>query len=149
MSFDPLTEAFVLGMTAIEKIWPDPAKQAEEKRKLAELKQKGDLAELNAHVQLMLGQINVNAEQAKHKSVFVAGARPFIIWVGGFSLAWAGIVHPLLTWVWAFAGIDGNPPPLIESTALGSIVTGLLGVASMRSYDKTKGTQTDSIKKAP
>ena len=149
MSFDPLSAAFDLGRVAIEKIWPDPTKRAQELLKLEELKQKGDLAELNAHVQLMLGQIGVNVEQAKHKSVFVAGARPFIIWVGGFSLAWAGIIHPLLTWVWAFAEMTGAPPPLIESTALGSIVTGLLGVATMRSYDKKAGTQTDSIKKAP
>ena len=149
MSLDPLTAAFNLGMTAIEKIWPDPVKQAEEKRKLEELRASGDLAQLNAHVQLMIAQINVNTESAKHKSVFVAGARPFIIWVGGFSLAWAGIIHPLLTWVWAFSEMPGTPPPLIESTALGSIVTGLLGVATMRSYDKKAGTQTDSIKKAP
>ena len=147
MSLDPISAAFDLGKSAIERIWPDPSKQAEEMRKLEELKQNGDLAALNGHVKLMLAQISVNAESAKHKSIFVAGARPFIIWVGGFSLAWAGLIHPILTWAWAFAEMSGNPPPLIESAALGSIVTGLLGVAGMRSYDKGKGTQTDSIKK--
>ncbi len=146
MAFDPLSAAFELGNTVINKIWPDPVKQAEEQRKLAELYQKGDLAELDAHVKLMLGQLEINKAEAQHKSIFVAGARPFIIWAGGFSMVWSGIIHPLLTWVWAFAGIDGNPPPLIESSALGTIVTGLLGVGGMRSFDKSKGVQTDKIK---
>lgn len=145
MAFDPLSAAFELGTTVINKIWPDPVKQAEEQRKLAELYQKGDLAELDAHVKLMLAQMEINKAEASHKSVFVAGARPFIIWAGGFSMVWSGIIHPLLTWVWAFAGIDGTPPPLIESAALGTIVTGLLGVGGMRSYDKSKGVQTDKI----
>jgi len=93
----------------------------------------------------MLAQIKVNEESAKHPSLFVSGARPFIIWVGGFSMAWSGLFHPLLVWVWAFAEMTGKAPPMIESTILGSVVTGLLGVAGMRSYDKTKGNSKDSL----
>ena len=145
MSFDPLSAAFELGKSAIERIWPDPTEQARELTKLTELKQKGDLAQLNAHVQLMLAQIAVNLESAKNPSLFVSGARPFIIWVGGFSMAWSGLFHPLLVWVWAFAEMTGEAPPMIESTILGSVVTGLLGVAGMRSYDKTKGNSKDSL----
>ena len=93
----------------------------------------------------MLAQIKVNEESAKNPSLFVSGARPFIIWVGGFSMAWSGLFHPLLVWVWAFAKMSGEAPPMIESTILGSVVTGLLGVAGMRSYDKTKGNSKDSL----
>lgn len=146
MTFDPISALFDLGKTTIERIWPDANKRAEEIRKLEELRDKGDARELDAYVRITLAQIEVNLESAKHKSIFVAGPRPFIIWVGGFSLAWAGIIHPLLTWVWAFAEMLGDPPPLIESAALGSIVTGLLGVAGMRSYDKLKGTVTNKIR---
>ena len=145
MSFDPLSAAFEMGTAAIKRIWPDPTEQAREITKLAALKQKGDLAQLNAHVQLMLAQIKVNEESAKTPSLFVSGARPFIIWVGGFSMAWSGLFHPLLVWVWAFAEMTGTPPPMIESAVLGSVVTGLLGVAGMRSYDKTKGNSKDSL----
>ena len=146
MSFDPLSAAFDLGKTAIEKIWPDPTAAAAEMRKLEELHQKGDLASLNAHVQLMIAQIKVNEVSAAHPSLFVAGSRPFIIWVGGLSLAWAGLIHPLLMWVWAFAEMTGTPPPMIESAALGTILSGLLGVAGMRSFDKAKGTDTRGTK---
>lgn len=145
MSFDPLTAALDVGKTLIEKIWPDPQKQAEEKRKLEELHQKGDLAGLQANTQLMLAQIKVNEVSAKHPSIFVSGARPAAIWAGVFSMVWSGIFHPLLTWVWAFAEMTGTPPPLIESAALGAIVTGLLGIGSMRSYDKNNGNSKDSL----
>lgn len=152
MSFDPLTAIFDLGKSAIDKIWPDPIKRAEELRKLEEMKQKGDLAELNARVQLMLAQIQTNQKEAEHKSVFVAGWRPFIGWVGGFSLAYAGVIYPLLTWFWSFAlamnwlPTEAVAPPYIESATLTAVVTGMLGIGSMRSYDKKQGTGTQSIK---
>lgn len=151
MLSDSLDSVFDFGKAAIERIWPDPIKRAEELRKLEELHQKGDLAELNAHVQLMLAQLEVNKAEAKHKSIFVAGWRPFIGWVGGGSLAYAGLIYPLLSWVWSLLQVlevipkDIEKPPLIEVGILGTIVTGMLGIGTMRSYDKTKGVQTDSI----
>jgi len=66
MSFDPLTAALDVGKSLIEKIWPDPVKQSQEIRKLQELHQRGDLAILNAEVQLLLGQINVNKAEASY-----------------------------------------------------------------------------------
>lgn len=151
MSFDPLSAAFDLGKVAIEKIWPDPTKRSEEMRKLEELRQTGDLAQLNAHVQLMLAQLDVNKAEAQHKSIFVAGWRPWIGWVGGSSLAYAGVIYPLLTWAWAILQAKGiippdiPNPPYVESATLTAVVTAMLGVGGMRSYDKTKGTHTDSI----
>lgn len=152
MAFDPLSAAFELGTTVINKIWPDPEKQAEEQRKLAELYQKGDLAELDAHVKLMLAQLKVNAAEAQHKSIFVAGWRPFIGWIGGSALAYQFIVYPILTWLWAiFQALgkipsDLSPPPILETGALFSIVTAMLGVGGMRSFDKLKKTDTTKIK---
>lgn len=146
MSINPLDALFELGKSAIDKIWPDPIKRAEEYRLLEQMKQDGDLARLQSHTSILLAQIKVNEESAKHPSVFVSGARPAAIWAGVFSMSWAGIIHPLLTWVWAFAEMSGNPPPLIESTALSAIVTGLLGVGTMRSYDKSKGVHKDALK---
>ena len=146
MSFDPLSAAFDLGRVAIEKIWPDENKRAEEFRKLEELKQNGDLAQLNAHVQLMLAQIKVNEESAKNPSLFVSGARPAAIWAGVFAMSWAGIIHPMLTWAWAFLAMTGEAPPLMDTSSLVTLLGGLLGVSGMRSFDKVKGTAKDSIK---
>lgn len=75
MSLDPISALLDAGKMAISRIWPDPVKQAEEQRKLAELAQKGDLAAMSAEVDLLLGQISVNAKEAEHKSIFIAGVR--------------------------------------------------------------------------
>jgi hypothetical protein len=151
MSFDPFTAAFELGKVAIEKIWPDPTKRSEEMRKLTELQQQGDLAELNAYVVLLQGQLEVNKVEAAHASLFVAGWRPFIGWVGGFSLLYAGVIYPLLSWVWGALVVMGYvppdvvPPPYIDSALLGTIVTGMLGIGTMRTYEKKNGTARDAI----
>ena len=142
---DPLTAALEVGKALVEKIWPDPQKQAQEIRLLEELHQKGDLAALQSHTSLLLAQIKVNEVSAAHPSIFVSGARPAAIWAGVFSMAWSGIIHPLLTWVWAFAEMAGDPPPLIESAALSAIVTGLLGISTMRSYEKKQNIHKDKL----
>ena len=92
MDINPLSALFDIGKIAIEKIWPDPAKQAEQLFKLEELKQKGDLAELNAHVQSLTGQLEINKTEAAHASIFVAGWRPFVGWCCGFALLYASIL---------------------------------------------------------
>ena len=151
MSFDPVSAAFDLGKTAIERIWPDPIRRAEELRKLKELEQKGDLAELNAHVQLMIGQLEVNKVEAGHKSLFVAGWRPWIGWVGGMALAYQFVLYPLLMWLWVILkaksiippGID--VPPVLDTGALFSIVTAMLGVGAMRSHDKKHNVDTSRV----
>ena len=90
-------------------------------------------------------QIKVNEEEASHPSIFVSGARPAAIWAGVVSMVWSGLFHPILTWVWAFKDLAGDPPALIDSTALAAIVSGLLGIGGMRSYDKNKGVSKDNL----
>jgi len=152
MDLNPFSSIIELGQSVIERIWPDANTRAIEMRKLKELEQKGDLAELQAHVQRMVGQLGVNKVEASHPSIFVAGWRPFIGWVGGLSLAYAGILHPLLAWLWTALQAMGyitagvTAPPLIASGILGTIVTGMLGIGTMRSYDKTKGIDSKGVK---
>ncbi len=152
MSFDPLTAAFDLGKMAIDKIWPDPIRRAEELRKLKELEQNGDLAQLNAHVQLMLGQLEVNKAEAKHKSIFVAGWRPGVGWVGAIGLAYQFILYPLLIWLWAILQVKGivpdglEAPRIFNTEGLWVLISAMLGVGGMRSFDKSRKVQTDSIK---
>ena len=144
MSFDPLSAAFDLGKGIIEKIWPDPTKRAQEVRLLEELKQKGSLAELQAHVSLLQGQMAINTEEAKHKSVFVAGWRPFVGWVGGVSLAYVSIIEPLMRFIATMFGYAGDFP-VIDTNLNMQVLMGMLGIAGMRSFDKLKKSQTDSL----
>ena len=101
---------------------------------------------------LLKGQMNVNAKEAQHKSVFVAGWRPCIGWVGAIALAYQFVLYPLLTWLWAVLQANElipkelSVPPVLPADALFSIVVGMLGIGTMRSFDKRSGTQTDLIK---
>ena len=126
---------FELGKAAIERLWPDPIKRAEEIRKLEELKQNGDLAVLDAHVKLMLAQINVNAEEAKSDKWWKAGWRPFVGWVGGVGLAYVSILEPIIRMVASLYGYEGVFPE-IDTTLTMQVLLGLLGLGTMRSFEK-------------
>ena len=90
--------------------------------------------------------------KTQQKSLFVAGWRPSIGWIGVMALAYQFIFYPLLTWIWALAQAKGTlpvdlaPPPALQSEMLWVIVSGMLGIGGMRSFDKLKGTDTDRIK---
>jgi hypothetical protein len=102
-------------------------------------------------VELIKGQLDISMAEAKHKSTFVAGWRPAIGWVGAVSLGYQFILYPLLTWIWSvaiagrFVPPELGPPPPLPADALWVILSGMLGIAGMRSFDKLKGTQTDTI----
>jgi hypothetical protein len=96
-------------------------------------------------------QVKLNAVEAQQKSIFIAGWRPAIGWIGAVALAYQFVIYPLLVWVWAFAQAQGwlpnelSFPPVLPADALFSIVLGMLGIGGMRSWDKRNGTQTDNI----
>ena len=101
---------------------------------------------------LLIGQHEVNKAEAQHKSIFVAGWRPAIGWVGALALGYQFLLYPMLVWAWSLCQAvqwlpaDVAPPPILDTAALWTIITGMLGIAGMRSYDKRHGTQTEKIK---
>ncbi len=147
MSFDPLSALFELGKTAIEKIWPDPSRRAEELFKLEQLKQTGDLAKLQAEVSLMLGQIEINKAEAQHPSVFVAGARPAVMWIGAFGLAYAAIIEPIARFVARVICDYNGEFPALDTTITMQVLFGILGLGAYRTFEKTKEVQTDRTQK--
>lgn len=155
MAFDPLTAAFDIGKTLITRIWPDPEAQARELLKLEELKQKGEIAELNAFVVGMQGQLRINEADANSGNWFQSGWRPAIGWVGAISLALMYIPKSLvMTYIWAIQSltilstwdkVSNLPIPVFPDLGVSDIVgliLSMLGVAGMRSFDKLKGTDT-------
>lgn len=133
-------------ISSVGKVADDLITSDEERGKLA-------LQDKALDNELMSGQMAVNAAEAKHKSIFVAGWRPAVGWIGAISLAYQFVLYPLLVWIWSFAQAKGwvpadlNPPPVLDTGALLMVVTGMLGIGSMRSVDKIKGVATDRIGK--
>jgi hypothetical protein len=102
------------------------------------LEELADKTDQRLHEELM-GQITINTEEAKHASIFVAGWRPFIGWVGGVGLAYSFVLAPFIEFV-ARANHYVGEMPTPDANQLLTLVTAMLGVGAMRSYDKMKGT---------
>ena len=97
-------------------------------------------------VSLDLAQAQTNLEQAKHPSIFVAGARPAIMWICAFGLGWQFVFQPVAVWIIAVGGID-VVLPIIETEGLLSLTLALLGLGGMRSFEKSKVIQRNNMKK--
>mgnify|MGYP001551103216 FL=1 len=95
------------------------------------------LAEKQAN-ELAIAQAAVNEQEAAHRSVFVAGWRPFIGWTCGVSLCWHFVLAPMLMWVDAWVGL-GFTPVRFDMDSLTTILMGMLGLGGLRTYEKTKG----------
>lgn len=121
----------------LDKLIPDKEKANEAKIKLLELEQQGALQELLARKEMTLAQTAVAKTEAAHSSIFVAGARPFILWVGGVALGWQYVLYPMLQ---AYLTATGKSIilPVLNSDVLFELVTLLLGLGGLRSYEKVK-----------
>ena len=92
------------------------------------------LAEKQAH-ESALGQLEVNKVEAAHKSLFVAGWRPFVGWVAGIGPAYNVIIAQILG-IWFTV-------PEVDPSLLTPVLMGMLGMGAMRSYEKSKGVQRE------
>jgi hypothetical protein len=86
----------------------------------------------------MLAQTEINAVEAKHKSIFVAGWRPFIGWVCGLSISWSLLVHPVAQWAMITWGGVAELPTIDTSVPM-ELVTAMLGMSGLRTFEKMKG----------
>ena len=126
----PLLALLPVLSKVLDKVIPDTA--AAEKAK-AELIANAT----NQEFQLALAQIQTNQEEAKHSSIFVAGWRPFIGWVCGLALAWHFIGYDLVLWFVAWRKVD-MVLPQIDSGNLMELTLAMLGMAGLRSWEKSK-----------
>ena len=132
MSLDPVTALLDVGGKLIDKLFPDPTQKAAANYELLKLHQQGELAILAQEVALAKTQTDVNQEEAKSTNWFVSGWRPYIGWICGTGLAYQFLVYPILI---AFQ-------PKIVSLDMGTLITllaGMLGLGTLRSFEKSKG----------
>lgn len=120
-----------IGARLLDKIIPDKDARAKAQFELMRAAQDADL-------QLALGQLEINKQEAAHPSVFVSGWRPFLGWVCGISLVYNFLVYPLLLWVVAVFGAQIQVPPLASENLL-ELVMAMLGLGALRTYEKWKG----------
>jgi len=121
-----------------DRILPDKAASEAAKLKVMELAQAGDLAELNADLQLAAGQLDIDKIEAASPKLFVSGWRPWLGWVCGTAFAIQYVVGPVGEWLSALAGHPTKFPTL-DYGAMSPVLMGMLGLGGMRTYEKVKG----------
>ena len=90
----------------------------------------------------VIAQLEVNKTEAAHKSLFVAGWRPFIGWVCGFGMAGNFITIPFCNFVLALLE-QSIIIPLIPLDQMMPVLMGMLGLGGLRTYEKVKGVQRE------
>ena len=79
-------------------------------------------------------QTKINEIEAQHRTVFVAGWRPFIGWVCGVALAYNFVIRDLFVW----ALQPETVPPALQMEQLMTVLLGMLGLGGLRTYEKIK-----------
>jgi hypothetical protein len=128
---NPLLLAPVLeiGKSLIERFFPNEEERRKAEADFLKLAMDGELKQVVA-------QLEINAREAQHPSLWVAGWRPGFGWVGVLAFAYATIGAPVLTF---FAKKNGWPtPPELNMDLLWVVVTGMLGIGGLRTFEKTK-----------
>lgn len=123
----------------IDKVIPDTDAARKAKAEVTLMSKRGEL-------DLMLKQIEVNKEEAKSSSLFVAGARPAIMWICGTVFGYHYLVYPIIKTIAALYGVDVSILPSFDLEAMWPVLGGLLGLGTMRSFEKGKGVSRENMK---
>ena len=86
-----------------------------------------------------------NIEQAKHPRLFVAGARPALMWICALGLLTNFFIMPMAEWATAIWS-PGIELPSLQTEELMSLVLALLGLGGFRSFEKSKGVARENLK---
>lgn len=123
----PLLE---FGKEMIGRFVPDKEEARKAEAEFLKLAMDGELKQV-------IAQLQINAQEAAHPSIWVAGWRPGFGWAGVAGFTYAVMFQPLLAW---WAAIKGWPvPPVLNLDLLWVVVTGMLGIGGMRTFEKSKG----------
>jgi len=96
------------------------------------------MAEKQMHEQAM-GQLEINKMEAQHRSIFVAGWRPFLGWGLSFAMLWHFVIAPITMFGFAYAGMEPPELPAFDMDSLMTVLLGMLGLGGLRTVEKLKG----------
>ena len=115
----------------LDRFFPNKEEKARAEREI-----EAKLAEHLAKIDI--AQIEVNKQEAAHRSLFVAGWRPFVGWTCGLALFYTYVAQPMATVVMAQTG-DLVQLPQLELSTMMPVLLGMLGLGGLRTYEKFKG----------
>lgn len=102
-------------------------------------KRAAEIIKAKMMMQPSLVQTELNKIEAAHRSVFVAGWRPFIGWVCGLALLYNFVARDLLAWIILNTGLQASMPPDLAMQELLTVLLGMLGLGAFRTAEKMTG----------
>ena len=121
---------FEVGKTLLDRFIPDPEAKRQAEAEFVRMAAEGELKQI-------IAQLEINAKEAAHPSIWVAGWRPAVGWVGALGLFYSCIGQPVLSWL---SSTQGWPvPPSVDTDLLWVVLSGMLGIGGLRTFEKTKG----------
>jgi len=115
----------------LDRVIPDEAERAK-----AKMEMQAELVK-NEH-DIQLAQIELNKAEAQHRSIYVAGWRPFIGYVCGVAFLYHFVLQPVLIFAIAATGHALPPLPEFDMDTLLTVLGGLLGLGGLRTLEKVK-----------
>ena len=76
----------------------------------------------------------LNEAEAKHRSLWVAGWRPFIGWICGVAFGTHFVIIPIIS-----SFYPDVISPVFDMDQLTTVLLGMLGLGGLRTYEKMKG----------
>lgn len=84
--------------------------------------------------QILELQTKINEVEAQHRSMFVAGWRPFIGWICGLAFAYHFVAFPIVRTIYPEVEF-----PVLNTEPLFTVLMGMLGLGGLRTFEKLKG----------
>jgi len=125
----------------VASFFPNPEKKAEAAQAIAMAQLQGAFKEEEQQFSLLLEQIKVNEVEASSPNMFIAGWRPWIGWVGGFTLFYAGLGEPLLRFIASVGFGYHGTFPVVDTTITLQVLAAMLGLGTMRTYEKKNNVE--------
>lgn len=136
----PLLALLPLAEKLFDKFIPDPEAKAKAILELKKEENAQALQEMGIALQQNQAQAEINKIEAAHSSLFVSGARPFILWVCGFAFLYHYLAQPFLAF--AISNYTGKMVilPAVDMEVIGYTLTGMLGIGgTFRTVEKIRG----------
>lgn len=129
-----------LGGKLVDRLFPDPEQRARAQIELIKLTHEHESRAMADDLARDLAQAKINEVEAASSGVFRGGWRPFVGWVCGVGFAVHFVAAPLLPWLVHMAtGREVASMPAVDIDTLLTMLTAMLGLGGMRSFERIKG----------
>lgn len=140
-----LDDIIAQGLSIINKFIPDPEAKQQANLEMLKIRQADDFKQIDAALQQMQMQADINKVEAGNSSRFVSGWRPAVGWIAALGCGMQWVFGPLAVWIGGMFGYHVAYPEL-SSDQMYSLLIGLLGLGGMHTFENVKNGSSANTK---